>query len=546
MLRTLELRDFAIVDELALEFEPGFNALTGETGAGKSILVDALSLLTGGRADSNLIRAERDSALVQGTFRGAAFESAARRLARSGRHSARLDGELVTVAELTDRSADLIAIFGQHGATELTRPQRQREQLDRLLPPDARAELERYLERYHRYQEVERRLEELREASRERARRQDMRRFQVEEIDAADLREGEDERLEAEARSLRHAERIASAAAAAFTALADAEGNAVERAAQALHELSAAGRFEASLAALAADLQAALSGMEAVASEVEGFLADFQADPARLEAVEERLSRLDGLKRKYGATVAEVLRFRHDAAAELEALEHLEADTGALAGEAEALLRELDAAAAALTAGRRAAADHLARQVSPLLAELGMDRARFEVELAPATALGPHGRDAVRFLFVGHPGEPLASLADVASGGELSRLMLALNLVAGSDLPVLAFDEIDAGIGGRTARAVGELLKRLSQRHQVLAVTHLPQVAAFADAHYRVTKADAGGRSVTRVERLGRDERLREIARMLSGRVTETSIRHAVELLEQAGAGAEGKPGTTS
>ena len=534
MLRTLELRDFAIVDELALELEPGFNALTGETGAGKSILVDALSLLTGARADAGFIRAGRDAALVQGLFESAPFASASRRLSRNGRHSARIDGEVVTVGELEERSAALVTIFGQHGATDLQRPQAQRRQLDRLLTDEEKGLLQRHRERFRHYRDVLAQLTELREAARDRARRLDMLAFQIQEIDAAEPDPDEAPRLEAEAERLRHAERIALSAGHAFSALADAEGNAVERAAEALRELRTAGRFDATLAALAADLEQAATALEAVAGEVEGFLADFEADPARLDAVEARLARLEGLRRKYGATLSDVLAFREQAARERDRLDHAEADSEALEREAEALADELAASAAALTTARRRAGNELCRAVAPLLAELGMEQARFEVELGDAGEVGADGRDRVRFLFVAHSGEPLAPVADVASGGELSRLMLALHLVTGSDSPVLAFDEIDAGIGGRTARAVGALLKRLSARHQVLVVTHLPQVAAFADAQYSVSKAEAGQRTVTRVARLDREARTQELARMLSGGDTEASLRHAEELLEQA------------
>lgn len=534
MLRTLELRDFAIVDELALDLAPGFNALTGETGAGKSILVDALTLLSGGRAESGLIRAGRDSALVQGVFEGAGFATAARRLERNGRHTARLDGELVTVAELAQRSGDLVAIFGQHAATELVRGPHQRRQLDRLLGDEARQALAQHRERYRAFREVEARLQELRTASRERERRLDMLGFQVEEIDAAGASADEEARLEAEVKALRNAERIAQGAGRAFQALSDAEGSAAERAAEGLRELTAAGRYEPGLAALAADLEQAVSALQAVASEVEAFLADFDADPGRLDAVETRLAQLETLKRKYGATLEEVLAFRDDAAAELERLKHAEEDGHRLEEEAARLTAELAASADQLSEARRQAAAQLERGIQPLLAELGMPKARFQVELRSDGEPGPDGRDAVRFLFVAHPGEPLAALSEVASGGELSRIMLALNLVTGSDLPVLVFDEIDAGIGGRTALAVGSLLKRLSAEHQVLVVTHLPQVAAFADAQFSVSKAEAGDRTVTRAERLEPEARIDELARMLSGRVTEVSRRHAQELLEQA------------
>lgn len=540
MLRTLELRDFAIVDALELELESGLNVLSGETGAGKSILIDALLMLTGGRGDSGLIRAGREAALVQGLFEGAPFDSAARRLSRSGRHSARLDRELVTVAELAESSASLVAIFGQHGAAELTRSPEQRQQLDRLLGRRGADALRRYRSDFRHYRDVESRLAGLQEAARDRARRLDMLAFQIDEIEAAELLPGEDAELEAEAEALRHAERIALAAAHAFGLLGEGEGNAVEAALGALKELRSGGRHHATLAALASDLEEATSALQAVTGEVEAFLSDFQADPQRLDAVEARLARLAGLKRKYGASVQEVLAFRDGAQAERDRLENLDADAHELEEKARTLGAELDALAEEVSGARRRAAASLTTALLPRLAELGMDGAGFEVELAQRDELGPDGRDTVRFRFVAHPGEPLAPLSEVASGGELSRLMLALHVVTGSDVPVLAFDEVDAGIGGRTARAVGSLLRRLSERHQVMVVTHLPQVAAFADAHYRVAKETVGERTVTRVTRLDGEARLEELARMLSGRVTDTSLKHARELLEQASADAEG------
>ena len=532
VLHTLELRDFAIVDELVLELSPGLNVLTGETGAGKSIVVDALSLLAGGRAEAGMIRAEADSALVQGLFHDAGFEVAARRLHAGGRHVARIDGEVVTVAELAERAGACVAVFGQHAAAEMLAPPLQRRQLDRLLPPDA--PLGTYRERFARYQQVGERASALVLEARERERRLDMLRFQLQEIDALHLRPGEDDALRREAETLGHAERIVQGAGHAFAALSDDDGGALERASGALRELRAAGRFESSLAALASDLEAAVAGMQAVASELEAFLAGFEADPGRLDAVHARLAKLEAVERKYGESVDAVLAFREEAAAELARLEHAENDLDELQRERARLDAELRALAADLGAARRSAAAELERRVLPSLADLGMAKARFSVEIEDAGAFGAWGADRVRFVLGANPGEPLAPLADVASGGELSRIMLALHVVTGSDVPVLAFDEVDVGIGGRTARSVGALLQRLSRGHQVLVVTHLPQVAAYADAHFAVVKEERGGRTVADVRRLTGDERVGELARMLSGSATETSLRHARELLQEA------------
>lgn len=534
MLRTLELRDFALVDELALEFGPGLNVVTGETGAGKSIVVDALGLLAGGRPDAAMIRDGAQDALVQGLFENAPVASAARRLSATGRNAARLDGEVVTVAELAERGAALVGVFGQHAASELPSTAFQRVRLDRLLTDDASAALARYRQAYERLAEVMRDLTELRAAERERARRIDVLGHQIAEIDRVNAGQGEDDELRGELDALQHAERIVSAAARAFTVLSDADENAVAFAAEAHRELEAVGRHAPPLADLARDLREAVTALGAVANELETFLSDFEADPARLDAVQARLAALDDLKRKYGDDLGAVHSYRQEAERELARLESADVDVERLERERERLDAELDEAATALSAARRGAAATLERAVEPLLHRLGMPKARFEVEIAPLATRGPHGTENVRFLFTANAGEALQPLATVASGGELSRAMLALHLVTGSDVPTIVFDEVDAGIGGATARHVGELLRQLAHTHQVLVVTHLAQVAAYAGAHFVVRKVEAGGRTVVRAERLGPDERPAELARMLSGNVTDASLRHARELLEEA------------
>ena len=532
MLRALELRDLAIVDELRVEFAPGLNVLTGETGAGKSIVVDALAILAGARPDSALIRAGAESALVQGEFDALEITSAARRLAANGRHSARLNGELVPVAELAERCGALIAVFAQHGALELQTPTAQRRQLDRLLTGPERELLTGHAAAFQRHAELAAELEQVRTDRRERARRQENLEYQLADIDKAALRPGEDDALLAELDSLQHAERIVTGASQALSALSSAEPSATALAAAALRDLQAAARYAAPLQALAHDLSEAVTGLSAVAGEVEAFLSDFDADPTRLEVVQGRLAVIEGLKRKYGEGVAAVLAFREQVADELASLAGLDADEARLADEAAALAGELASAADALTRARQTAAGRLGDAVGPLLRQLGMPNASFAAAISPLQKPGPAGRDMVVFHFSANAGEPPAPLTAVASGGELSRLMLALHLETGSDFPCLVFDEIDAGIGGATSRAVGELLKRLAADHQVLVVTHLAQVAAYADAHFVVRKEDLGGRTVARVIRLAQGERAPELARMLSGTVTDASLRHASELLE--------------
>ena len=538
MLRALELKDFAIVDELRLEFGPGLNALTGETGAGKSILVDALALLVGGRADMGMIRAGCSSALVQGFFEAGAagneVSSAARRLQTEGRSSARLDGEVVTVSELGERVGTLVAVHGQHAAQALAQADEPRRRLDRLLGEGEREALARYREVYLEYGRERTRLDELRENSRERERRRDTLRFELDEIDVAKLEGGEEERLRELSESLRHAEKIVQNAASAYTRVSEGERSALALVAAAVRDLQAAARFHSKLAPLAKELDEARAALQATGDEIESFLGDFEADPTELDRVEARLAKIEGLERKYGDSIEAILEYRAKAGAELERLESADFDAEKLERHLDELSGELAELGRRVRSGREQAATRVATEVSGILAQLGMPGARFEVRIEPLPEPGPFGLERVRFDFGANPGEPLGDLAAVASGGELSRVMLALDVVTGSDRPVLVFDEVDAGIGGKTARAVGSLLKRLSREHQVLVVTHLPQVAAFADAQYYVEKQGKEGRTVSRVVRLEPLEREQELARMLSGNVTEASLSNARELVADA------------
>lgn len=530
MLTSLELKDFAIVDELRVELSSGLNVLTGETGAGKSILIDALAILIGGRADSSVVRAGAESALVQGVFDDAQVESLARRIQAAGRSSARRNGELVTVGELAEAGGSLVAIFGQHAAQTLSAGGEQRKLLDRLLGEAEQRQLSRYRETFRRHQAVIKELAALHAAARERARRSDVLAFQVKDIDDAKLSPGEDDKLRQAADGLRHAERVRQGVGGALQLLSEAELNALNLVAQAIRELESAARYHHDLAPLAGDLRGNLTGLQAVGDELVSFLANFEADPGRLEALETRLSRLEALKAKYGDSLEAVLAYRAEAAAELAGLQHTEEKIGELEALAHKLLTELEATAQVLSQAREEAAVRLQGEVAVLLGPLGMPSAVFEVSLAPQP-LGPHGQDRVTLLFSANLGEAAAPLAEVASGGELSRLMLALNVITGADSPTLAFDEVDAGIGGQAARAVGELLKRLARHHQVLVVTHLPQVAAYADAQFFVAKLERSGRTVTRVTRLAPAERELELARMLSGAITDKALAHARELL---------------
>jgi len=550
VLSALELVDFAIIDALRVDFAPGLNVLTGETGAGKSILVDALTLLLGGRAEVRVVRSGAQSALVQGFFTGEGGNDSdddkaelvtARRVQASGRSSARVGGELVTIAELSSVGAARLAVHGQHASQTLTASGEQRRLLDQLLGGAAQAALARTSERYRRLTQVTRELAALQGALRERARQLDVLGFQVSEIAAAKLQPGEEETIRAELEGLRYAERIIQGSAGAVERLSEGEPNVLSLLAEAVGNLEGAGRYHAVPAALAAELRGALESVQATAAEVESFLSDFGGDPERLEGLERRLSLIETLKLKYGGSVGEVLAFYAQAETEMARLHNAESDLAQLQDEQRALTAELSDLANTLTRARREAAARLSDAVTRELRPLGMSSAQFSAELGALGEFTATGRDKVTFLLSANLGEPPAPLSEVASGGELSRTMLALNVVTGSEQPTLVFDEVDAGLGGETSRTVGSLLKRLAEGHQVLVVTHLPQVAAFADAHFKVEKREQGGRTVTRVTPLSGAAREAELARMLSGAKTKTALAHARELLAEAQAGVPSK-----
>lgn len=575
MLQVLELSDLAIVDSLRLELGAGFNVLSGETGAGKSILVDALALLTGGRADSSLVRQGAKWALVQGYFAVAEsvrqraeagaredaleldlhdisdihdqdahdqnthdidihdIEVLARRLQPGKGSTARLNGEVVTVGELARVGEMLVAIFGQHASQTLLDSRAQRQLLDRTLDPAGRDVLEHYQQVFARYQQIDKALTALQGDVRERARRLDILRYQVDEIDAAAIKPNEETTLEQRVKQLRHGERIRQQTARAAALLAEADINANDLVAEAVESLRSVAKYHPDVAALSQELADTLTSLQATTETLSELAADVELEPGELARLDARLTLLETLKSKYGDTLAAVLAYRQEAAAELERLEHADADLSRLQREHDQLTARLRDLAARLSAARTQSAQHLSERVSDELQPLGMPHAQFVVAVTPQDRLLTHGSDDVRFTFSANLGEPLAPLAQVASGGELSRIMLALNVVTGTDSPTLIFDEVDAGIGGQTARVVGRLLATLARDHQVLVVTHLAQVAAFADRHFVVEKQQQAGRTTTHVRQLDGDERERELARMLSGSVSDTARAHARELLAE-------------
>ncbi|GHH92170.1 DNA repair protein RecN [Streptomyces capillispiralis] len=568
----MRIRSLGVIDDAVVELSPGFTAVTGETGAGKTMVVTSLGLLLGGRADAALVRIGARNAVVEGRIavpEGAAAvvraeEAGAelddgtllvsRTVSAEGRSRAHLGGRSVPVGLLAELADDLVAVHGQTDQQGLLKLSRQRQALDRYAGHAVGVPLGKYAEAYKRLRAVTTELEQITTLARERAQEADLLRFGLDEIAAVEPRAGEDVELAEEAERLGHAEALASAAAVAHAALAgnpeDPEGvDAGTLVAGAQRALEAVRAHDPALAALTDRIGEVGILLRDVAGELAGYADDLDADPLRLAAVEERRAALTGLVRKYGEDVSAVLAWAERSAERLTELDGDDERIGELTAERDALRAELGVLAQELTDARTEAAERFAAAVTAELASLAMPHARVSfdirqtedpegVEVGGRTvAYGPSGVDEVELLLAPHPGAPPRPIAKGASGGELSRVMLAVEVVfAGTDpVPTYLFDEVDAGVGGKAAVEIGRRLARLAKTAQVVVVTHLPQVAAFADRQLLVEKTNDGSVTRSGVKVLEGEDRIRELSRMLAGQEdSETARAHAEELLATA------------
>jgi DNA repair protein RecN (Recombination protein N) len=528
VLEELRVRDLALVAESAVRFGEGLNLLTGETGSGKSLIIDALTLALGGRASADQVRHGAKRATVEATFGGVVLW---REVGKRG--AARVDGRPATPGQLRELGARLVAIHGQHEHHALLDVETQTQLLDAY--GGALSQRDAVAAAHASWTEAVaalRDIEQLRSGGR---REREFMLWQLDELRRAELVPGEDEELAAERTAVRHAARLAGLGGEALDALRD------ESVARAAVSLAAAAGLDPRLAGEAARLEAIAEEASDVAAALRRYVDALDPDPVRLEAIEERLSLLEGLKRKHGGSLATAIAERDRLGRQLGATEDLDAAVASAEVEVDGRRRALEEAAARLTASRTAAARRLAGAVAGELGMLRLEGARFEVGMRPLAEIGAFGAQVVEMLFSANPGEPIAPLARVASGGEMARVMLAIKTVtADADrMPTLVFDEVDAGIGGEAARQVGLRLQALGARHQVLVVTHLAQIASFADHHLVVEKTSGrDGRNVVSVRELARpEERARELARMMSGGVTPKALARAHELLEEAHSG---------
>lgn len=549
MLKTLHVRDFGIIEEVLVDLGPGLVALTGETGAGKSLFVDAIALLLGQRADAGVVRQGARNAIVEAVLDLTGAPDLARDLAEAGVEPedgevrltrvvqsdggsrAFVQGRLAAARDLREVGGRLIAIAGQHAFTRISQGRERLAMLDAFAGLDAARSA--VAERYRAWRAALDRLETSRGRAAERVARQDYLEYVIRQVSSVSPREGEAEALQTEREVLRQTERLKALASSAVQHLYEGEGSAFDslgRTAQDLHEMA---RVDPTLADLARRVEAARIEAREVARDVGAYVGRVSADPGRLQAVEDRLEAIRSLERRYGGDTAAVLATLHAAREELARIAAASDEDVHLAAEVESAEREVRVLAADLTRARRAASEAMSRAVTGTLRELGMEGAVLEVT-AETGDLGETGADRVDFLIATNPGEGAGPVADRASGGELSRITLALYSAVSSSVgtPVLIADEIDAGVSGAVADRMGEVLAGAAGTRQVLVVTHHGQIAARADTHLLVTKRTANGRTTAQVSFLDGDARLREIARMIGGRtVTPRALAHAREML---------------
>jgi DNA repair protein RecN (Recombination protein N) len=566
MLVELRIGNFAVIREAELEFGAGLNVLSGETGAGKTIIMSALGLLLGIRASPEMVRSGANEAFVEGLFEvegeslaefphelsevadGAGNSTSLlvrRTISEGGRSRALINGSLATVQMLARLGAGLVQVYGQHEQQTLLRPESHRQILDRYAGLDGL--LSRYGAAYERAANLKSRLEDLARSMAERSSLLELARFRVTELERAKIQIAEDDDLARERGVLANAARLAQAAGEAQALLDGADGAAIDTIARAQTRLADAAAIDPALSSTADLLTAARANVDEAARALADYCGNISANPERLEQIEARLQELTRLKRKYGGSIAAALETLEHSRAEIATLENVAEDCAAAERELDGALAALAEVAGELSERRRRSAAELGRSMASELKSLGMKNAAFDARVSGLDAdearlayhdkvFGPGGADTVEFHLSPNLGQPPMPLAKIASGGELSRVMLSLKRLeaAKRGLPTMIFDEVDAGIGGEVAQVVGRKLKQLARFHQVLCVTHLPQIAACADRHFLVEKKESKGATISSVTALPPDRRADEIARMLGGAVSDKLLRAAHEMIERA------------
>ena len=549
MLEHLHIRNVALIKESEISFGDGLNILTGETGAGKSMIIDSLQFALGGRAGKDFLRHGEKQAAVEALFSvqsQALTEKLAengivpeedgtllitRTLSEAGKSVCRINGSTVTVGMLKEIAEDMIDIYGQHEHQSLLNPVKHIRLLDRFCGAGFGEAMEEYKNSRQRLKDLEKQLTILIGDESQREQRMDMLLFQKEEIEAAELQEGEEDALLEQKKRLSSMERLIRLTGESVTLLYDGDDrapSACDQLGDALAKLQEAAEYDAALSPLADALADGYAAVEDCARELKREAEEQEADPEELERIEERLQLFYKLKRKYGGSIEAVLEFYEKAVQELEFLSNSSEKAAELSAKKAAEEKRLSALAETLTARRRATAEQVEEQIETALHDMEMKHARFHIQIEEKADWGADGKDKVEFLISANAGEPLKPLAKIASGGEMSRVMLALKtvLVDADEIGTFIFDEIDTGVSGRTARRVGEKMRFLGGKRQLLCITHLPQIAAMADNHFLIEKESDAGETVTRVTALDEEGAVREVARLMND-VTETTLAAA-------------------
>lgn len=555
MLEHLHIRNVALIKESEISFGDGLNILTGETGAGKSMIIDSLQFALGGRAGKDFLRHGEKQAAVEALFsvqsqalteklaeNGIAPEEdgtllITRTLSEAGKSVCRINGSTVTVGMLKEIAEDMIDIYGQHEHQSLLNPVKHIRLLDRFCGAGFGEAMEEYKNSRQRLKDLEKQLTILIGDESQREQRMDMLLFQKEEIEAAELQEGEEDALLEQKKRLSSMERLIRLTGESVTLLYDGDDrapSACDQLGDALAKLQEAAEYDAALSPLADALADGYAAVEDCARELKREAEEQEADPEELERIEERLQLFYKLKRKYGGSIEAVLEFYEKAVQELEFLSNSSEKAAELSAKKAKEEKRLSALAETLTARRRATAEQVEEQIETALHDMEMKHARFHIQIEEKADWGADGKDKVEFLISANAGEPLKPLAKIASGGEMSRVMLALKtvLVDADEIGTFIFDEIDTGVSGRTARRVGEKMRFLGGKRQLLCITHLPQIAAMADNHFLIEKESDAGETVTRVTALDEEGAVREVARLMND-VTETTLAAARELLAE-------------
>ena len=555
MLEHLHIRNVALIKESEISFGDGLNILTGETGAGKSMIIDSLQFALGGRAGKDFLRHGEKQAAVEALFSvqsQALTEKLAengivpeedgtllitRTLSEAGKSVCRINGSTVTVGMLKEIAEDMIDIYGQHEHQSLLNPVKHIRLLDRFCGAGFGEAMEEYKNSRQRLKDLEKQLTILIGDESQREQRMDMLLFQKEEIEAAELQEGEEDALLEQKKRLSSMERLIRLTGESVTLLYDGDDrapSACDQLGDALAKLQEAAEYDAALSPLADALADGYAAVEDCARELKRETEKQEADPEELERIEERLQLFYKLKRKYGGSIEAVLEFYEKAVQELEFLSNSSEKAAELSAKKAEEEKRLSALAETLTARRRATAEQVEKQIETALHDMEMKHARFHIQIEEKADWGADGKDKVEFLISANAGEPLKPLAKIASGGEMSRVMLALKtvLVDADEIGTFIFDEIDTGVSGRTARRVGEKMRFLGGKRQLLCITHLPQIAAMADNHFLIEKESDAGETVTRVTALDEEGAVREVARLMND-VTETTLAAARELLAE-------------